>query len=120
MDLNLTFISNNDCFYTIREKIGLNNKNEIYKRTSIIYGKFIDETSFKYNRVYNGIIQNDGFTKYCSIKDLVKHDNNKIYRFTTYDEAKKFNDVLKEQNLKVPMKYNDKESIDKIINTIKK
>ena len=117
MDLTIHSYQRNKEFYTIRQRYSLNNRHELYRRTSIIYGMFVDSKYFKYNVVHNGQIQDDGFKRYCSVDDLVKHDNDRIYIFDTYDDAKKVNDILKKENLLVPMKY--KEDYDEIAKIIK-
>lgn len=110
----------NKYFYTIKIKYGINNKYELYKRTQIIYGKFVDERTFEYKVVHNGEIQEDGFIKYCRKSDLLIHDDDQIYMFQTYEEVKKHNDIIKSELLKVPMKYTDKESIDKMLEILDK
>ena len=120
MKISITKIPVDNYFYTIKVKYGLNNKYELYKRSQIIYGRFVVQYTFEYNVVHNGKIQEDVFKKYCKKVDLLMHDNNQIYMFSTHEEAKKFNDIIKEEFKKVPMKYTDKESIDKILEILGK
>ncbi len=120
MKIIITKVPVNHYFYTIKVKYGVNNKYELYQRSQIIYGRFIDQYTFEYNVVHNNKIQEDGFTKYCRKIDLLMHDNNQIYMLATYEEAKKLNDIIKEDFLKVPMKYTDKESIDKMLERLGK
>lgn len=101
-------------FYTIKARYGINNKYELYCRTQIIYGKFIDEKTFEYDVVHNNKIQYDEKHKHCRFIDLVKHDNDVIYMFNSYEEAKKTNDIIKKDLLLVPMKYTDNESLIEI------
>lgn len=107
-------------FYTIKIKYSVNNKYELYKRTQIIYGKFVDEHTFEYKVIHNGKIQDDGFVKHCRKSDLLINVDDQIYMFQTYEEAKKHNDIIKSELLKVPMKYTDKESIDKMLEILNK
>ncbi len=110
----------NKYFYTIKVKYGLNNKYEVYQRCQMIYGRFIDDTTFGYKVIHNGEIQDDGFKKYCNISELLVHDNNQIYIMETYDEIKKLYDIVKEEFKKVPMKYNSKEDVEKMLKKLGK
>lgn len=120
MKISISKVPVDNYFYTIKVKYGINNKYELYQRSQIIYGRFIDQYTFEYDAVHNGQIQKDGLTKYCRKVDLLMHDNNLIYMFSKYEDVKKFNDIVKEEFKKVPMKYNDKESIDKILEKLGK
>ena len=120
MEVSFYKIPVNKYFYTIKARYGMNNKYELYCRTQIIYGRFIDQDTFEYNVVHNNKIQEDGLNKYCRKIDLFKHDNDYIYMFNDYEEAKKTNNIIKEDLLKVPMKYNDYESIKKMLKILGK
>ena len=120
MNLKLTNLPLNQEFYTLKARYGLNNKYELYCRTQIIYGKFVDNNTFEYTVVHNGKIQYDGTHKYCRLIDLYKHDNSYIYMFSDYEEAKKTNDIIKKDLLNVPMKYTDKEIIEKMLEKLGK
>ena len=120
MNLSFLKVPVNKYFYTIKVKAGLNNKYEVYRRCQIIYGRFIDQLTFEYKTVYNGEIQDDGFKKYCRKTELLMHDNNQIYMMETYEEIKKLYDIIKAEFKKVPMKYNDKASIEEILRRLGK
>ena len=120
MNLSFLKIPVNKYFYTLKVKAGLNNKYEVYRRCQIIYGRFVDQSTFDYKTVHNGIIQDDGFKKYCRKDDLLMHDNDQIYMMETYEEIKKLYDIVKAEFKKVPMKYNDKESIEEILKRLGK
>ena len=120
MNLSFSKIPVNKYFYTLKVKAGLNNKYEVYRRCQIIYGRFVDQSTFDYKTVHNGIIQDDGFKIYCRKDDLLMHDNNQIYIMETYEEIKKLYDIVKAEFKKVPMKYNDKESIEEILKRLGK
>ena len=120
MNLSFSKIPVNKYFYTLKVKAGLNNKYEVYRRCQIIYGRFVDQSTFDYKTVHNGIIQDDGFKKYCRKDDLLMHDNDQIYMMETYEEIKKLYDIVKAEFKKVPMKYNDKESIEEILERLGK
>ena len=120
MNLSFSKIPVNKYFCTLKVKAGLNNKYEVYRRCQIIYGRFVDQSTFDYKTVHNGIIQDDGFKKYCRKVDLLMHDNDQIYMMETYEEIKKLYDIVKAEFKKVPMKYNDKESIEEILKRLGK
>ena len=71
MNLSFSKIPVNKYFYTLKVKAGLNNKYEVYRRCQIIYGRFVDQSTFDYKTVHNGIIQDDGFKKYCRKDDQI-------------------------------------------------
>lgn len=119
MEVFINSFKNNEKFFTIKEVLGINNRQQLYRRTNIIYGKFIDAETFEYNVVYNNRIQYDGFPRHCTWKDLLKHDNNKIYKFSTLDEAKMVNDVIRNENRRVPMIYHDRAAELERINKLK-
>ena len=48
------------------------------------------------------------------------HDNDQIYMMETYEEIKKLYDIVKAEFKKVPMKYNDKESVEEILKRLGK
>lgn len=120
MIINYTKIPIGKDFYTIKARYGMNNKYELYCRTQIIYGHFIDENTFEYNVVHNNKIQYDNFKKYCRKVDLLKHDNRIIYMFDDYEDAKKTNKIIMEDLLKVPMKYTDNENVIKMLKKLGK
>ena len=120
MNLSFSKIPVNKYFYTLKVKAGLNNKYEVYRRCQIIYGRFVDQSTFDYKTVHNGIIQDDGFKKYFRKDDLLMHYNDQIYMMETYEEIKKLYDIVKAEFKKVPMKYNDKDSIEEILKRLGK
>ena len=120
MNVHFYKIPVNKYFYTIKARFGRNNKYEIYCRTQVIYGRFIDQDTFEYNVVHNNKIQYDGTHKYCRKIDLFVHDNSYIYMFDDYESARKTNKILLKDMLKVPMKYTDKESIKNILKKLGK
>lgn len=92
-------------FYTIMLRHGLNNKRQVYTRAYVIYGRFIDIHSFKYNIVYNNkLITDDGRTRYCRTNKLLRRNNNKIYIFHTLEEAVELCKSLNKEYKKIPIR----------------
>jgi len=93
-------------FYTIKVRKGLNNKNEVWVRTRIIYGHFLDNINFEYKYVTKaGIESEDTIRHFCTWSDLLKHDNNKIYEFHTYEDALKIQKLVHKDNIKIKMHH---------------
>ena len=120
MNINLYKVPVNKYFYTLRARYGLNNKYELYCRTQIVYGRFIDQDTFEYSIVHNNKIQEGVSKNHCRKIDLFKHDNSYIYMFNDYEEAKRTNDIIKKDLLKTPMKYTDNETITKMLEKLGK
>lgn len=110
----------NKYFYTIKARYGRNNKYELYCRTQIIYGRFIDNSTFEYVSVHNGKVESDAGKKRCRYVDLYKHDNFYIYTFNNYEDAYKTNKIIMKDLLTVPMKYDDYDSKEEIAKKLEK
>lgn len=119
IDVHINSIQLNEYFYAIKLKYGVNNKYQLYFRTHIIYGKFIDNDIFEYNNVHNGIVQETG-PYHCTLDNLLAHDNNQLYLYKKYDEIKKVNDIISAEFMSIPMKYRTKETIDEMIKKLDK
>ena len=87
-DVTLTnVLSNNNKFYTILFRKGLNNKRQVYTRVYVAYGYFVDSTTFKYNIVYNNKLIDDIDERNCTIDKFLKKNNKEFYVFNNLGDA---------------------------------
>lgn len=94
---------NNEWFYTIRVKYGLNRMKQLYKRARIVYARYIDDSIVEYKNVYQGRIIENNIKKHCKVSELLKHNNKDIYKCYTFNEIKNIYDIVKKEFGGVPM-----------------